>query len=230
MTTNSGGENPIKAKAEPRTSASIGSAQDDLAYIKAIAEEGRNTPLVGGRSFLVWGGLVGTAALFVFLMEINAIPGFNQMFLWTGTLLVGWVLSFVINGKSHERPGASSVSNRTVNAAWFACGIFVTVYWLSIVAAMLLVQEGGYPIQFLFATMFPVAFGLYGLAFFATAVVAHQPWYRWISIVSWGIACALLLSLSIWPNAYMLVAAIGTYAVVLVPGYIMLRNEPSDIV
>lgn len=216
--------------AKPGTTASIGSAQDDLAYIKAIAEEGRNTPLLGGRNFLLWGGLVGTAALVVFLMEINVIPGFDQMVLWTGTLVLGWVLSFLINGKSAERPGASSLSNRTVDAAWLACGIFVTVYWLSIVAASMLVEAGGYPVRFLFATMFPVAFGLYGLAFFATAVVAHQPWYRWISVVSWAIACALLLSLSIWPAAYMLVAAIGTYAVVLVPGYVMLRNEPSEIV
>lgn len=215
---------------ESHPAKSMGSAQDDLAYIKAIAEEGRNTPLIGGRNFMVWGSLVGTAALVVFLMEIDVIPGFDQMMLWTGTLVLGWVLSFVLNGKSDERPGASSLSNRTVNAAWFACGIFVTIYWLSIVAASLLVQEGGYPVRFLLATMFPVAFGLYGLAFFATAVVAHQPWYQWISVVSWAIACALLLCLSVAPSAYMLIAAIGTYAVVLVPGYVMLRNEPSDIV
>lgn len=221
-----------KAAMTPSTAAAanLGSAQDDLAYIKAIAEEGRNTPLVGGRNFFVWGALIGTAALIVFLMETGVIPGFNQMILWTGTLAIGWILSFVINSKSRERPGASSLSNRTVNAAWLACGIFVTVYWLSIVAASLLVQEGGYPVRFLFATMFPVAFGLYGLAFFATAVVAHQPWYRWVSVVSWATACALLLTLSIWPVAYMLVAAIGTYAVVLLPGYVMLSNEPSDIV
>ncbi|GGD09952.1 hypothetical protein [Aquisalinus flavus] len=222
---------PITAK-KPKAVAAAGpgSARDDLAYIKAIAEEGRNTPLVGGRNFFVWGALIGTAALAVFLMETGAIPAFNQMILWSGALAIGWVLSFVINSRSSERPGASSLSNRTVNAAWLACGIFVTVYWLSIVAASLLVQEGGYPVRFLFATMFPVAFGLYGLAFFATAVVAHQPWYRWVSVVSWAIACALLLSLAVWPVAYMLVAAIGTYAVVLAPGYVMLRNEPSDIV
>ncbi|NHK28866.1 hypothetical protein FF098_013170 [Parvularcula flava] len=223
-------ESETRKAARPGDSASMGSAQDDLAYIKAIAEEGRNTPLIGGRNFLIWGGLVGTTALLVFLMEVQVIPYFSQMILWTGTLVLGWIISFIINGKSHERPGASSLSNRTVNAAWLACGIFVTVYWLSIVAAMLLVQEGGYPVRFLFATMFPVAFGLYGLAFFATAVVAHQPWYRWISVASWAIACFLLLSLSIWPDAYMLVAAIGTYAVVLLPGYVMVRNEPSDIV
>ena len=36
---------------------------DDLAYVKALAEEGRDTPLVGGIMYVIWGCLIGAAAL-----------------------------------------------------------------------------------------------------------------------------------------------------------------------
>lgn len=206
------------------------SAQDDLAYIRSIAEEGRNVPLIGGVSFVLWGVLIGVAAFIAFLMEIGVVPYFNATWLWSIAIATGWISSIVIGRNLSSRPGATSLSNKVVGAAWAACGIFVTVYWLSLVAAMLLNGEDGFPVHQLFATMFPIAFGLYGLAFFVTAVVVNQSWYRTVSFISWGVSVLLILSLAFRIDFYMLIASLGTFAVVVGPGVVIMRNEPSDVV
>lgn len=206
------------------------SAQDDLAYIRSIAEEGRNVPLVGGTTFLIWGVLIGTTALIGYLMDVGVLPFVNQLWLWSVALTIGWGASFWFGRSSSTMAGGASLSNRTVTVAWIGCGIFITTYWLAILAATLIAAEGGFPVRYLLATMFPVAFGLYGLAFFVTAVVANQGWYRWVSVLSWTVAVALILELALPGNLYMLIAALGTYAVVAVPGYHMIRNQPSETV
>ena len=31
----------------------------ELAYVRTLAEEGRDAPLIGGRYYVIWGGLMG---------------------------------------------------------------------------------------------------------------------------------------------------------------------------
>ncbi|WP_306253099.1 hypothetical protein [Parvularcula sp. IMCC14364] len=203
-------------------------AEDDLAYVRAIAEEGRNVPLVSGSSFIVWGGIIGTTALIQFFMSLGVLPSVNMIALWSTAFVLGWTVGTVVSNRSNQAPGASSVGNRIVGAVWSACGIFISLYWLSLVAAYFLYRGDLAPVGFLFATMFPVAFGIYGVAFYVTAIAANQSWYKWVSVGSWTISVILILTLM--TDMMLLLSALGTYAVVLAPGLIMLKDQPSDIV
>ena len=86
----------------------------------------------------------------------------------------------------------------------------------------------GVPPYLLFNLMFPVAFGLFGVAFFATATAARADWLRYIAIAAWGFAIATLALLT---SAHqLLVSAIGVFVCSVVPGFILMRGEPSEIV
>ena len=204
-------------------------AQEDLAFVRAMAEEGRNVPLVGGSSFMLWGGLIGSAAMLSWFNDIGIynMP-FSNLWLWTGAIIIGWVASIALARATGPTPGASTFGNKTAGAAWFGCGVFITIFWLSIVGAEIMRPEDGFPVGNLGAAMFSVAFGLYGLAFMVSAVAANVTWMRWVAVVSWVISSGLLFALN--SKFYMLLAALGTYAVVFVPGFILYRNQPSTTV
>lgn len=202
--------------------------QEDLAYVRAIAEEGRNVPLVGGPMFVVWGGVIGTAALLCFLDDIGLTLPVGQLWLWSGALGLGWLIGAIVNRRVRSTPGASTKGNQVAAAAWMSCGVFLTVFWLSILTASLIGSKDGFPFHYLFAAMFPVAFGFYGLAFMVTAQAVNLAWMRWVAVGSWVASSLLVFSLN--TGLHMLIAGLATYCVALVPGLVLIKSQPSRTV
>lgn len=203
---------------------------DDLAYVKALAEEGRDTPLVGGIMYVIWGGLIGVAGLSVYAhamqwINLGSAAGFGP---WLAAGGIGWVLSIVLGRRASRKPGAATLGNKTAMSVWFSVGMFITGFWFVLIAVHGNFTEYGVPRYFLFGLMFPMFFGLYGVALFATATAARAPWLKWAAALSWifsGASMALMAS----PHQ-MLVAVIGCLVCVVAPGLILMRNEPSEIV
>lgn len=204
--------------------------RDDLAYVRALAEEGRDTPLVNGLTYVIWGLLVGATALLSYgdNMEWLNLGPFDGIWLWMITLSAGWALSMYFGRRAYTKPGASTLGNRTAAAVWFAVGIFATGFWLTLMVVHDNFTDIGVPPYFLFGLMFPMAFGLFGVAFFATAAAARVGWMRWISAIAW--VCAAL-SLALMNSVHQsLVGGVGTLLCSALPGFILMRNEPSEVV
>lgn len=203
---------------------------DELAYVRSLAEEGRNAPLVGGVIYVIWGALIGSAALFQYANTVGLISleGAIGWAPWFGAFVLGWVLSFLAGRRTSAKPGARTIGNRTAAAAWFAVGLFASGFWITLFLVHDRYAAIGVPDYFLFSLMFPIAFGLYGVAFFASATAARLDWLRWIALAAWAFSFATLFLLD---NAIqMLVAGVGTFVCALLPGLILMRREPSDIV
>ncbi len=202
----------------------------ELAYVRSLAEEGRNAPLIGGRYYLIWGGLIGLTALFSYMNGVGAIDlGFMGGFApWIAAGLIGWVLSFTVGRRTCEKPGALTIGNQTASSVWFAVGIFMTLFWIALIVAHDNFTSIGVPEYFLFSLMFPVAFGIYGVAFFATATAARLGWLRYFSYLSWGF-CVLALFLLDSPHQ-LLVGALGSFVCAALPGVLLMRREPGDII
>lgn len=203
---------------------------DEIAYVRSLAEEGRNAPLVGGSTYVVWGAAISLAALTAFANGMGwiALRGGLQWAPWLGAFLLGWGASFWLGRSASRKPGSRTVGNRTAMSAWQAVGLFIS----GLFATMFFVHDrysaAGVPPYFLFSLMFPISFGLYGVAFFASATAARLDWLRWFAVAAWGFS---FLSLFLLDSPYqMLAAAIGTAFCALVPGVILMRREPSDIV
>jgi hypothetical protein len=202
----------------------------DLAYVRALAEEGRDAPLVGGFSYLLWGGLMGATALLAFLAESNVVTlgGVGIIGIWVVAIMIGWAVSFMAGRREGAMPGALTLGNRTALAVWRAVGVFMTLFWISLMFAHDNFTAIGVPRFFLFSLMFPVAFGLYGVAFYATAVAARLDWLKGFAILSWGFSIAsLLLSGS---HYQFLLGAMGSLSCAALPGFLLMRQEPKEIV
>lgn len=204
--------------------------RDDLAYVKALAEEGRDTPLVGGVLYVIWGGLIGLVALLAYGEDVGVIPfnAFGGIAPWVVAIAIGWALSMYLGRRTGAKPGASTIGNRTATAVWFSVGVFMTLFWITLIFVHDNFTAIGVPPGFLFGLMFPMAFGLYGVAFFATATAARAGWLRWIAFAAW--ICAGL-SLALMNNVHqLLIGGVGSFICAVLPGVILMRGEPSEIV
>ena len=84
------------------------SMADELAYVRSLAEEGRNAPLVGGVIYVIWGGLIGTAALIQFAgnMGMRLLPAPLEWAPWFAAFIAGWGFSYFFGWRNGGKPGA----------------------------------------------------------------------------------------------------------------------------
>lgn len=207
-----------------------GELAGEIAYVKSLAEEGRNAPLVGGVIYVIWGVVVGLASLLGYLhyAEIFALPFAGTIWFWIAALGVGWAASVIIGRRSATKPGALTVGNKTAGAAWFAVGVFMTIFWIATLAFQGHFRLAGMEPKVIFGLMFPIAFGLYGVAFYATAIAARLDWMRGFAFAAWIFSIASFYFLG--DAKQLLVGAAGSVVCALLPGVLLMRREPSDIV
>jgi len=207
-----------------------GDLAGEIAYVKTLAEEGRNAPLVGGVLYVIWGGVVGLAAALTYfsVAGILPMPFVGGLPFWIGAMAIGWGASFLFGPRALRKPGALTIGNKTASAAWFAIGVFMSLFWIAAMAFEGQFKAAGVEPQFVFGLMFPIAFGLYGVAFYATAVAARLDWMRGFAIAAWIFSIAALYFIG--DARQLLLGAVGSLVCAVFPGFILMRREPSDVV
>ena len=211
------------------SSSSNADVSNDLAYVRAIAEEGRNAPLTGGLMFVWWGSVIGlTALLFYFANRLMDLPAIAQIGIWSAGLIIGWGAGhFIFESKVSKIPGGSTFGNKTAATAWQAVGLFITVYWLALTVNFFLQDKANWA-GVLYATMFPVSFGLFGVTYMVTATAVNQDWLKLVALASWAIMVVMILTIA---SPYtLLFGALGCLLVVVLQGLKMMRDQPSEIV
>lgn len=199
---------------------------NDLDYVKTLAEEGRNTPLVGGRVGLWWGVLLCAALLIHWMIITGRIDTAPQSLalLWIGFGVIGMIGSTVLGRTLAGKPGGTSATNRTAYAIWTGNTLFLFVYGFSAGLS----AGFGYNDFSIMNTMMPVAFGLYGLTAYVTSKISGE---RWLMIP--GLIGLAFVPLSLFmlrsPNLF-LVAIAGIIMTIIIPDIIHLRREPKTIV
>lgn len=202
----------------------------ELAYVRSLAEEGATAPLVGGFYYVLWGGLMGLAALVVYAFAIELLPAVRAGFFipWVAAGIIGWVVSFAWGKRIDGKPGALTLGNKTAHSVWLAVGVFMTILWFALMFAHDDFTQFGVPEYFLFSFMFPVAFGVYGVAFFATATAAKLPWLRRYAYLAWGFS---VVSLFLLGSVHQFLAgSLGCFLTAALPGLLLMRREPGNIV
>jgi hypothetical protein len=196
----------------------------DLAYARTLAEEGRQTPLVGGSYLVLFGVLLAicyTAQYFI--LTSDALPRGLAGLIWMGFGVAAMIGVFLLRGRTKSMPGNASVGNRAERAVWNGAAIAI----LAVVAGVVL--RGVFTENFAATDAIMAAgFGLYGVALFATAELSGYMWLKRCAWLSWAISGTLWYFMG-EPWAYIM-AAIGAVLVLLVPGVIMMRREPSAVV
>ncbi|HEX8215890.1 MAG TPA: hypothetical protein VF577_00370 [Allosphingosinicella sp.] len=192
------------------------SAHDELSRLRAIAEEGRHAPLLGGWHLILWGGAM-TLALLVNWAVVERLlpwPGWSLAISWFGIVLVAWAASALIGRSKAGAPGAASVGNRVERAAWTTAGYFLLLLSLALfVRASLGGDRSDWD---LFAIMPPATFGAYAVALHASAVAAGGAGGRLYVLVS--LAFVGLTAFLIGEPLQYLAAAAGIFLVSIPAG------------
>lgn len=160
-------------------------SQEELARLRAIAEEGRHAPLLGGWHMILW-GVAMTAALLINWGVIERYlpwPGYSLAFSWFGIAALAWIASAALARREGKRRGACTIGNRIERTVWILAGGFLSILALAIFLRALLVGDpGGWD---LFQMMPPVAFGAYAIAIGASATAGHDRGalpYAWLAL------------------------------------------------
>jgi hypothetical protein len=190
--------------------------QDDLARLRAIAEEGRSAPLLGGWHLILWGGAMTLALLINWgvVRQILPWPDYALSISWFGIVLAAWTGSLLLGRRQTGTPGALSVGNQVERAVWTTAGAFLLTLSLALfVRASFSGDAGAWSLM---AVMSPVMFGVYAVALHASAVAGNSRTAKPYVLVS--LAFAAVTAFLIGNPLQYLVAAGGIALVSILPG------------
>lgn len=201
------------------------SAHDDLARLRALAEEGRIRPLLGGRELVLYGLALALAATLhaLIVLRILAWPLWSLALVWFGIMFGTTLVANIFRGRDREAPTPTTAA-LVERGVWQAAGAVLGVLALAILAfgylAMSRGDEGGFR---LFVLMPPIVFGIYAIAMSASAVAAHSTALRPFAVLSIAFMVAtVLLADTAWQ---LFATALGGLVVSVVPGMLLLGRE-----
>jgi hypothetical protein len=199
--------------------------KDDLAYMRALADEGRRTPLLGGSILIAAGLIYGAASLahWAAAAGVLDLPTAGLNVIWGVAVAVFLVALVVLKGRLGGKPGAAALSNKVSGAAWGGMGGASFAIGLSLFAAVY--RTGDWIFMGLFP---PVILALYGAAWIVGAALSDRAWMKWVAVGSF--ASAVGSALLIGDTAQYLVYAAALFLLSVLPGLAMLRQEPTDTV
>ena len=196
-------------------------SNDDIAYVRQLAESGARAPLTGGR-FMVWWGLLLTVAYVAHSFAITTALGRNGAvfgIIWVGFGLVGTLGQVILARSMGAMPGGGSAGNLAARTVWGAGAFAIVAMTLGAAVAA---QTGAGPSAF--DGIAPVAFAVYACALIVTGSLAGD---RMIRMAGFGavLMVGVFTALIAHPDRY-LIAAAGVALTVLLPGILLVAREP----
>lgn len=199
--------------------------KDDIAFMRALAQEGSTVPLLFGGNLFAAGIVFGAGAVghWLILSDILRVSPWFLTFNWLAAGLVYGVICTMLVRRARSQPGFNAGLNKAVGAVWTGVGFAIFTMWLGMTAIG--VVTGNWSVM----NMFPVLiFALYGAAWYVAGELSGKGWIKVLAFASF--AAAVVMG-ALTGNAYqMLGYAVCLVLLATVPGWILMRQEPSDIV
>jgi hypothetical protein len=198
----------------------------DLAYARTLAEEGRHAPLLGGAYLIFWGVLNAVAFTAHWAVLEGRLPlanGAAFAAVWIGYGIIAGIGMFLLSQRIRQKPGLTTIGVRAESAMWRGAALALAAVAIGSILRMMAESDPSAP-----NAIFGAAFALYGAALFGTAKLSQQNWlaaFAWLSFAVAGTLCVFANQ-----NWAYLNAAVGSLLVLLAPGIVLLRREPSSVV
>nr|WP_313519851.1 hypothetical protein [Brevundimonas diminuta] len=203
----------------------VQSVHDDIAYMKALAQEGRQAPLLAGPVMVAAAIVFGLASVaqWVVASGLIDVTPWAQFWIWVVASAIFVLDLAFLTHRMKNKPGASSVGNRAVGAAWTGVGFGIFVTWLALMVIGF--KTGDWFLMNLMPTIVVVA---YGSAWMVAAFMSRARWMMGVALTSY--AGAVVLAWFAGDQAIYLVHAILLLLVAFIPGLILMRQEPAEVV
>ena len=199
--------------------------KDDMAFMKALAQEGSATPLLFGGNMVAAGLIFGLASVghWMIATGLLAVSEWGFLFNWLGAAAVFGVVSTLLVRRASKRPGFSAGVNRATGSAWSGVGFAILAMWMGMMAYSY--RTGHWEVMNIFPT---VIFALYGAAWMVAGDMSGKLWIKLTALGSFAAAVGMGFLSGI--NEQMLGYAACLFLLAVVPGLILMRQEPTDIV
>lgn len=197
----------------------------DIAYIRALAEEGRTAPPLNGPIMIAAGLIFGAAAVAQWAIQsgVLAVSPWAQLWVWVGAGAVFAVALTVLINRMKSRPGYTHVRNEAIGTAWSGVGFLIFTVWLGLMAMGFATGDWS-----AMRVMPSLVFAAYGSAWMIAGTMGRSGWMKGVALLSY--AGAVLLGAVSHLTVGYLVFAVLLMAVALIPGVILTRQEPAEIV
>lgn len=197
----------------------------DIAWMRRLAEEGAEAPLLNGPIMIAAGVIFGAANVIQWAIQSGAlaVEPMTQLWVWLTAGAAFALALFVLIRRASRKPGYGSHGNKAVSAAWSAIGFGIFVMWLSLMAIGF--RSGDWTMMW---TMPSVVATAYGSAWMVSAAATGRRWMTVIGLLAY--AGAIVSGALIGSTAIYLVFAALMVATALVPGFVLMRQEPAEVV
>ncbi|MEY2926606.1 MAG: hypothetical protein RL367_1083 [Pseudomonadota bacterium] len=200
----------------------------DLTRLRELAEQGRRTPLLGGRQMVIWGSasFLATVIHASVVTKLLSVPLNSIAFVWFGLMGLAVLISRSGIGPI-ALPKPESANARIEAGVWQVGGSFLGLLAATMVAAAFWrsSQSGSYAGFATMGVMFPATFGVYAIALRAAGEAAQLPWLvrtSWWSFVFAGFSGLCVNTIWAFP-----VAAVGIFVAAILPGLKLIKIETA---
>lgn len=197
----------------------------DIAYVRALAEEGRTAPPLNGPIMIAASLIFGGASVVQWAIQtgVLAIEPMAQLWVWLGAGALFAVALAVLLRRMKRKPGYGTTRNHAIGVAWSGVGYLIFAVWLGMLGLGLFQGEWS-PMML----MPSVVFAAYGMAWLVAGAMSGQKWMNAVAVAAYA-GAGLLGAFAGQELSYLIFAGL-LIAVALVPGIVLTRQEPSEIV
>lgn len=202
------------------TTPTASSATADLAYLRNLADAGKDAPLMAGPYLVAGGGWFAAASLaqWPVIRELLGL-GFQQAMLAWLVAVIGFAITLVTLIR-RDRGKAENHSNRAINSVWSGIGYAIFAFWLGV--AVMAYQRGD---SFLMNTISLQVLSLYAVGWIVAGAMTGQGWMRFNALVAF--ITVPVLGAFVGSGQEYLVYAIALVLTAVVPGVRLMRAAAS---
>jgi hypothetical protein len=199
------------------------SMRDDIAFVRALAEEGRDGPLLGG-SILFATGLIYAGASVADWLAVTRLPAAAatpwMAGIWGGALVVQALMVATMTYRLRRRVGLIGRSNRVFAMVWNGVGLAI----VACLASFLLTARLDH-IEGVFAGFPAVVLAIYGVGWTVTATASRQRWMWVVALLCYAFAIAV--GGFVGSRTLLLVFALALLLLLAAPGAILLKQAQA---
>ncbi len=195
----------------------------DIAWMRRLAEEGRDAPLLNGPVMVAAGLIFGVANALQWAIQAGVAPVEPevQLWLWLAASAVFAVALFLLIRRASRKPGFGSHGNKAVGAAWSGIGFGIFVMWLSLMAVGF--RSGDWTMMWAMPSVVATA---YGSAWIVSGAMAGRRWMTLIGLLAY--AGAVVFGALVGDPVIYLAFTAFMVLTALLPGLALMRQEPAE--
>lgn len=200
--------------------------REDLAFMRALAQEGRRAPVLIGPGLLISGVVYGLTSLLAWAICVRlvALPGWWEGAVWWAVTVVYVPAMWAYRrAYSCRKPGATALTNRAIASAWRGIGY---AFMAVLVASVVIAYRFHSTMAFIMIPTLIVA--VYGAAWLVAGAMSGLSWLNYVAAACFVIAVLLAVTAGLAMTYFVFAAAM--FGLLALPGWLLMRSEPSEVV